>query len=79
MWTMEGPIEFERRKVGVLGSPTMVNRTATPPQPEPGDKINAREIGADAAVADVLERAKKAGVLEAALGRNDASETGGGA
>ncbi len=78
MWTMEGPIEFERKQVGVLGSPTIVYRTGTPPQPEPGDKINAREIGADAAVADVLERAKKAGVLEAALVQNDASETGGG-
>jgi electron transfer flavoprotein beta subunit len=77
MWTMDGPIEFERKKVGVLGSPTMVNRTATPPQPEPGDKINARDIGAEAAVADVLERADKAGVLEAALGQNNASETGG--
>ena len=77
MWTMKGPIEFERKKVGVLGSPTIVYRTGTPPQPEPGDKINARDIGADAAVADVLGRAKKAGVLEAALGPNEATETGG--
>ena len=77
MWTMDGPVKFERKKVGVLGSPTIVYRTGTPPQPEPGDKINAREIGAEAAVVDVLERAEKAGVLKAALDSNDALETGG--
>ncbi len=77
IWTMKGPVEFERKKVGVLGSPTMVNRTATPPQPESGEKINAREIGAEAAVTEVLERAEKAGVLEAALGQMDARKAGG--
>jgi len=76
MWTMEGPIDFERRKVGVLGSPTIVYRTDTPTQPEAGDKINAREVGAEAAVTDVLDRAEKAGVLEAALGKGDGSKTG---
>ncbi|MFP4394515.1 MAG: electron transfer flavoprotein subunit beta/FixA family protein [Anaerolineales bacterium] len=69
MWTLEeGPIEFERDKIGVRGSPTIVYRMGTPPLPEAGEKINCREVGAAAAVATTLEKAKEAGILEQILG-----------
>ena len=69
MWTLaEGPIEFERGKVGVRGSPTIVYRMGTPPLPEAGEKINCREVGTETAVATTLKKAKEAGILEQVLG-----------
>lgn len=68
MWTMEGPVDFDKRKVGVLGSPTIVYKMGTPPLPEPGEKIKAREVGVETAVEQVLGKAGESGVLNAVLG-----------
>jgi electron transfer flavoprotein beta subunit len=64
MWTMEGPVEFNRELVGVRGSPTIVYRTGTPPQPEAGEKLEARK-DVKQAVQAALDRAETRGVLAA--------------
>jgi len=79
MWTMEGPVAFDRRQVGVAGSPTIVYQTDTPPQPEPGEKLNARDLGVEAVVAEVLGRVKEAGVLETVWHQDSVSTSGGAA
>lgn len=68
MWTMDGPVEFEKGKVGVRGSPTIVYKMGTPPLPEAGEKINAREMGVQAAVDETFEKADEAGILQEILG-----------
>lgn len=68
MWTGEGPVEFDNSNVGVRGSPTIVYQMGTPPLPEPGDVINARDQGTAAAVAFAFEKAKDANVLSTMLG-----------
>ncbi|MGC9521644.1 MAG: electron transfer flavoprotein subunit beta/FixA family protein [Anaerolineae bacterium] len=68
IWTSEGPIAFEMDKVGVRGSPTIVYSMGTPPLPEPGEKVNAREQGVQSALAFTFEKAEQAGVLRTMLG-----------
>lgn len=68
IWTSEGPVEFEMNKVGVRGSPTIVYRMGTPPLPEPGEKVNTREKGLQAALAFTLDKAEETGVLTTMLG-----------
>ena len=68
MWTMDGPIDFETDKIGVRGSPTIVYQMGTPPLPEPGEKINAREVGVDEALAFLFKKAEEAGALTTMVG-----------
>ena len=68
VWTMEGPIEFDVQEIGVRGSPTIVYKMGTPPLPEAGEVVNAREIGIEAAVNISLDKAEESGVLGAILG-----------
>lgn len=68
MWTMEAPRAFQVEQVGVKGSPTIVYKMGTPPLPQPGEKINAREAGVAEAVRSALDRATKAGITPLILG-----------
>lgn len=68
MWTMSGPLEFDKEQVGVRGSPTIVFKMGTPPLPEAGEKINAREVGVAEAVKQTFAKADAAGILDAVLG-----------
>lgn len=68
MWTMSGPLEFDKGQVGVRGSPTIVFKMGTPPLPEAGEKINAREVGVAEAVKQTFAKADAAGILDAVLG-----------
>ncbi len=68
VWTEAGPVEFDATQIGVKGSPTIVFKMGTPPLPEAGDKINAREIGVQAALDFTFGKAEEAGVLSAMLG-----------
>lgn len=68
LWTMEGPRAFEPDQVGMKGSPTIVYKMGTPPLPQPGEKVNAREIGVGAAVKFALDKAVKAGIVQVILG-----------
>ena len=65
---MEGPIEFDTQQIGVRGSPTIVYKMGTPPLPEAGEVVNAREIGIEEALKFALDKATEAGVLDAVLG-----------
>lgn len=68
MWTMEGPIPFALEQVGVKGSPTIVYKMGTPPLPQAGEKVNAREMGVEAAVKFALDKAAGAGIMQVLLG-----------
>lgn len=68
VWTTAGPVEFDTGSIGVRGSPTIVYKMGTPPLPEPGEKVNSREVGVEAAVATALEKAAAAGILQTVLG-----------
>jgi electron transfer flavoprotein beta subunit len=68
MWTMsEGPVDFAKGEVGVRGSPTIVYKMGTPPLPEPGEKLNTREIGITDAVRQAFQKAEEEGILEVVL------------
>ncbi len=69
MWTTEsGHCTFDPNQIGVKGSPTVVYKQSTPPLPEPGEKINAREMGVAEAVRYALQKAQASGVLTSILG-----------
>ncbi len=68
MWTMSGPLEFDKGQVGVRGSPTIVFKMGTPPLPEAGEKIDAREVGVAEAVKQTFAKVDAAGILDAVLG-----------
>lgn len=68
MWTMAGPLEFERAQVGIKGSPTVVFKMGTPPLPEAGEIVNSRELGVAEAVRIAFNKADEAGILTAVLG-----------
>lgn len=69
MWSIEeGPASFSLEEVGVKGSPTIVYKMGTPGLPEPGEKINSRQVGVSEAVKKALEKAEAAGILTAILG-----------
>ena len=68
VWTEAGPVEFDTGQIGVRGSPTVVFKMGTPPLPEAGEKVNAREIGTQAALDFTFAKAEEAGVLSEMLG-----------
>jgi len=68
VWTMDGPNTFSTEEIGVRGSPTIVYQMGTPPLPEPGEKVNSREIGVEAALDFTFKKAQEAGVLETMIG-----------
>ena len=68
MWTMSGPLEFDKGQVGVRGSPTIVFKMGTPPLPEAGEKLNTREVGVAETVKQTFAKVDAAGVLDAVLG-----------
>jgi electron transfer flavoprotein beta subunit len=68
VWTEEGPVSLKLSQVGIKGSPTIVYKMGTPPLPEPGEKINTREIGIERALDFTFDKATKAGVLKTMLG-----------
>lgn len=58
IWGYEGPMELERDKVGSKGSPTIVFKTATPPQSEAGELIYCDAVGVANAVKMVLKKSE---------------------
>jgi electron transfer flavoprotein beta subunit len=68
VWTEEGPVSLKLSQVGIKGSPTIVYKMGTPSLPEPGEKINTREIGMERALDFTFDKATKAGVLKTMLG-----------
>ena len=68
VWTEAGPVEFDVAQIGVKGSPTIVFKMGTPPLPEAGEKIDAREKGIQAALDFAFVKAEEAGVLSTMLG-----------
>ncbi|MBN1262203.1 MAG: electron transfer flavoprotein subunit beta/FixA family protein [Anaerolineae bacterium] len=68
IWSREEPIEFDSGQIGVRGSPTIVYKMGTPPLPEAGEKVNARELGVGTAVSHALDLAQRSGILSAVLG-----------
>jgi electron transfer flavoprotein beta subunit len=68
IWTIDGPVAFESDQIGVRGSPTVVYQMGTPPLPEPGDKVNAREIGVKEALDFMFSKAEAASVLSTMVG-----------
>ncbi len=68
VWTEAGPVEFDVAQIGVKGSPTIVYKMGTPPLPEAGEQINARELGVQAALDFTFTKAEEAGVLSTMLG-----------
>jgi len=63
VWTSESPINFEREKIGVSGSPTIVFKVGTPEKPAPGPVIQVKDMGTDEAVKHALEKLRTANVL----------------
>jgi electron transfer flavoprotein beta subunit len=63
VWTAESPILFDRAKIGMAGSPTIVFKAGTPEKPAPGEIINSREQGLEAVVKTALEKIQAAGVV----------------
>jgi len=68
VWTEAGPVEFDVTQIGVKGSPTIVYKMGTPPLPEAGERVNAREVGIQAALDFTFTKAEEAGVLGTMLG-----------
>jgi len=64
VWTAESPILFDREKIGMAGSPTIVFKAGTPEKPSAGEVINARELGTEAVVKTALEKILAAGVVD---------------
>jgi electron transfer flavoprotein beta subunit len=63
VWNAETPVLFDRAKIGMAGSPTIVAKAGTPEKPSAGEVINSRELGADAVVKTALEKILAAGVV----------------
>jgi len=63
VWTAESPILFEREKIGMSGSPTIVFKAGTPEKPTGGEVIHAREQGTEAVVKTALDKILAAGVV----------------
>ncbi len=68
VWTTKGPVEFDRMQIGVRGSPTIVFKMGTPPLPEPGEVIDAREMGIEKAVAYAFDKADAEGIFASLWG-----------
>ena len=68
VWSTAGPVEFDAAQIGVRGSPTIVYKMGTPPLPEPGEKVNVREVGVEAALDFAFKKAAEAGVLDTLIG-----------
>ena len=63
VWTAENPVLFDREKIGMAGSPTIVFKAGTPEKPSAGEVIHARELGTEAVVKTALEKILSAGVV----------------
>jgi len=63
VWSSESPVNFEREKIGVAGSPTIVFKVGTPEKPVPGQVISVKEMGTEQAVKFALEQMRTASVL----------------
>jgi electron transfer flavoprotein beta subunit len=64
VWNAESPILFERERIGMSGSPTVVFKAGTPEKPTAGEVINARELGTSVVVKTALEKIQAAGVVK---------------
>ncbi|NTV38183.1 MAG: electron transfer flavoprotein subunit beta, partial [Anaerolineales bacterium] len=63
VWTAESPVNFEREKIGMAGSPTIVFKVGTPEKPAPGQVIQTKELGIEQAVKFALQQMQTASVL----------------
>jgi electron transfer flavoprotein beta subunit len=63
VWSAESPILFDREKIGMSGSPTIVFKAGTPEKPTAGEVINSRELGTEAVVKTALDKIQAAGVV----------------
>ncbi len=68
VWSLGGPVEFDKMQIGVRGSPTIVFKMGTPPLPEPGEVINAREMGIPEAVKYAFDKADAEGIFASIWG-----------
>ncbi len=65
VFTAEGPVPFERDRLGLKGSPTRVHRVFTPELKSPGERLLVSEVGVEEAVRRILEILRRKGVLTA--------------
>ncbi|MBN1303618.1 MAG: electron transfer flavoprotein subunit beta/FixA family protein [Anaerolineales bacterium] len=56
VWTADEPVAYDIAQIGLKGSPTMVFKTGTPVQHEPGELIKAAGTSLDKAVDLVLNK-----------------------
>jgi electron transfer flavoprotein beta subunit len=63
VWNAESPVLFDREKIGMAGSPTIVFKAGTPEKPTPGEVISSRELGVDAVVKTALDKILATGAL----------------
>jgi electron transfer flavoprotein beta subunit len=63
VWTAESPILFNREKIGMAGSPTIVFKAGTPEKPTAGEVILSRELGVEAVVKTAIDKILAAGVV----------------
>lgn len=64
VWTAESPVIFDREKIGMAGSPTIVFKAGTPEKPEAGEVVKARELGLETVVKTAIDKIQSAGVVE---------------
>jgi electron transfer flavoprotein beta subunit len=55
-WTADEPIAYDAAQIGLKGSPTMVAKSGTPEQHEPGETISVNDYGLAETVDIVLEK-----------------------
>ena len=63
VFSADGPVPFERAKLGLKGSPTRVHRVFTPELKSPGERIFVSEVGVSTAVEKIVTALKEKGVL----------------
>lgn len=56
IWSAAEPVEFDRTKIGIKGSPTIVGKAYTPPPKEPGAVVTVAETGLSETVALALQK-----------------------
>ena len=64
VWTAESPVSFDREKIGMAGSPTIVFKAGTPEKPAAGEIIKVRELGTETVVKTALDKIQMAGVVK---------------
>ncbi len=63
VFSAEGPVEFEREKLGLKGSPTRVHRVFTPELKSPGRKVFVNEVGVEGVVEELIKVFRERGIL----------------